>query len=40
MLQYDLQRAADKLIKEMFELKEGENVVRQFGPYPLWALEI
>ena len=27
MLQYDLQRAADKLIKEMFELKEGENVV-------------
>ena len=27
MLQYDLQRAADKLIKETFELKEGENVV-------------
>ena len=27
MLQYDLQRAADKLINEMFQLKEGENVV-------------
>lgn len=27
MLQYDLQRAADKLINEMFRLKEGENVV-------------
>ena len=27
MLHYDLQRAADKLIKDMFQLKEGENVI-------------